>query len=143
MAWTYSGDPAASHLDLVRFRIGDTDTTDQQLQDAEINYLLTTLSPLYAAAAAAESLAAKYSRLVDKQIGKLQASFSQRAANYLALAKSLRAEAARKGVVMLVAGISVAETEAQNLDEDYPQPAFREDLMETYNTSPRIEPWTP
>ena len=36
MAWTYAGDPAASNLATVRFLIGDTDTTDQLLNDAEI-----------------------------------------------------------------------------------------------------------
>jgi hypothetical protein len=32
MAWSYSGNPGASNLDLIRFLIQDTDTTDQLVQ---------------------------------------------------------------------------------------------------------------
>jgi hypothetical protein len=38
MTFSYSGDPGASTLDLVRFLIQDTNEDDAQLQDAEILY---------------------------------------------------------------------------------------------------------
>ena len=40
MSWSYSGNPADSALDKVRFLIGDTDTTDQLLTNEEINYTI-------------------------------------------------------------------------------------------------------
>ena len=53
MSFTYSGDPAASQLDAVRFALGDTIKEGALLQDEEINYLLSqneTKSGLMAAA---------------------------------------------------------------------------------------------
>jgi len=41
MTWTYSGNPANSSSDAVRFLIGDTDTTDQLISNEEIAYLVT------------------------------------------------------------------------------------------------------
>ncbi len=37
---TYSGNPLSSPTDEVRFLVGDTDTDNFYLSDAEINYLL-------------------------------------------------------------------------------------------------------
>lgn len=63
MAWTYDGDNLEKHLNWIRLRIGDTDTNDQQLTDGEIESLLSLHdSRVLAAAAAADMLAAKYSR---------------------------------------------------------------------------------
>jgi hypothetical protein len=42
MAFSYSGDPTKSELDLIRFTVGDTDASDPILQDAEIDYILAT-----------------------------------------------------------------------------------------------------
>ena len=53
MTWTYSGNPGASTLDEVRFLIQDTDINDQQLQNEEINYLITAYGDPYGAAVAA------------------------------------------------------------------------------------------
>ena len=36
MTWTYSGDPADNDLDELRFKIGDTDPSDPELQDEEL-----------------------------------------------------------------------------------------------------------
>jgi hypothetical protein len=41
MTFSYSGDPGASTLDLVRFLIQDTNEDDAQLQDAEILYWIS------------------------------------------------------------------------------------------------------
>ena len=39
MAWTYDGDPSANARDAIRFLIGDTDTNDQLLADAEVAWV--------------------------------------------------------------------------------------------------------
>ena len=40
MSWNYSGDPAASPLDRVRFICGDTNEAEPILQDEEFNFLI-------------------------------------------------------------------------------------------------------
>jgi hypothetical protein len=40
MSWTYSGNPADSQRDEVRFMLGDTDETEPIMQDEEIDYLI-------------------------------------------------------------------------------------------------------
>ena len=40
MTWSYSGDPSASSLDEVRFLVGDTDSTEQLVQNEEIAYAI-------------------------------------------------------------------------------------------------------
>ena len=63
MSWTYDATKLETHLNWVRFRIGDTDLSDQQLSDEEINAILATEPrPHFAAAQAAEAIAAKYTR---------------------------------------------------------------------------------
>ena len=98
MAWTYSGDPAANAKDQVRFAIGDTDTTDQQLNDAEINWLISARgSASQAAPYAAEAIAAKLARESDssKSVGdmSLSRSLSARSQKYYDLAKRLTIQA--------------------------------------------------
>ncbi len=91
MSWSYIGSPLDEDKDKVRFRIGDTNTQDQQMQDQEIDYLLTDQGSVEAAALkACEILAAKYSRFADSAVGDVKVSHSQKAAAYLTLAETLR-----------------------------------------------------
>jgi hypothetical protein len=96
--WSYSGDPSARPLDTVRFLIGDTDSSDKQLADAEILwYLSSTNGNVYQAGArACGQLGAKYSRLagISRTVGDLSISRSQNAQAdaYAALAVSILAQ---------------------------------------------------
>jgi hypothetical protein len=99
MAWTYSGDPASSVKDQVRFLVGDTDSTDQLLQDAEILYVITEAgSSVYQAAHdAAYAIASKFSRMAtSKSVGDLSLSYSDRAKAYFELANELLELGARR-----------------------------------------------
>lgn len=40
MTWSYSGDPSNSDVDRCRFMIGDTDESNQLMQDEEIQYII-------------------------------------------------------------------------------------------------------
>ncbi len=63
MAWSY--DPAAIEkgLNFIRLMVGDTDTTDQQISDEEINAILAIEPDKWKAAAqVAEAISAKYTR---------------------------------------------------------------------------------
>jgi len=93
MVWSYNSE-LTTDKDKVRFYIGDTDQTDQLLQDEEINSLLTkTTNVLLAAVHAAKAIAAKFSRQADKSVGDLRISLSQKAQTYMALAADLEKRA--------------------------------------------------
>lgn len=100
MAWTYSGDPSLSDLDMVRWYAGDTDSSDQEATDEECEAALDKFgSPERAAAKVARSIAAKYARLVDKAAGDVRKSHSQKSANYSKIADELEAMAAAASAV--------------------------------------------
>ncbi len=132
MAWTYSGDPSASGRDAIRFLIGDTDPTDPQLQDAEIDWMLAEHTSSYLAAAhCCQALAAKYARLADKSVGDLSISFSQRQEAYTKMFNRLERLAAvhGTGAPVYAGGISESDKEIDETDTDRVQPAFTVDLM--------------
>jgi hypothetical protein len=94
MAFTYV-DPTSGDRDKVRFLIQDTDSTDPHLQDAEINYLISTWGNVYAAAAyAAEAIAGAYAHKTNysRSIGDLSISesYATSAAEFRQLADRLR-----------------------------------------------------
>lgn len=101
MAWTYSGDPANNARDKVRFLIGDTDTNNQLLNDAEIAFLLAQWNDdaYVAASHACDSLSAKFAAKSDysKSVGDLSIStqYGTQADRYKALGASLAAQASQ------------------------------------------------
>lgn len=101
MSFTYTGDPANSDLDLVRFLIWDTDVTDVLLQDEEINYMLATWqNPYETARACAERLAAKFTRMADhitRTVGDLtiSKSYTSKADEYTKLSDEIAEQRAR------------------------------------------------
>lgn len=124
MTWTYTGDPRSSSTDAVHFLIGDTNPTDQLVADEEILYLLAVNSPILAAAAACETLASKFARMVDSQVGDVSLKASSRSKQYGDMAIALRARAAREGLSVIFGGQSVSTKydDATNIDQT--QPAF-------------------
>jgi len=99
MAWTYSGDPANSTKDAVRFLIGDTDTTDQLLNDAEVNFCIVQAgeSIYQSAHDCCYSIASKFSRMAtSKTVGDLSLSYSDRAKAFFELANELLELSARR-----------------------------------------------
>jgi hypothetical protein len=90
MAWTYSGDPSLSDLDMTRWHVGDTDNTDQLVQDEEIQAALDRYgSPERAAAKICYGISAKFARLFDKAAGDVRKSHSQKSENYRKLGDEL------------------------------------------------------
>lgn len=90
MAFKYSGNPSASEADFVRFAIGDTNSAAPILQDAEIDYIVSstadsTMANRLAVAfrAAATALAAK---LVKRSLGPQSEDATKRLEYYKALA---------------------------------------------------------
>lgn len=132
-AFSYSGNPADSEKDQVRFLIGDTDPRDPQLLDAEIQWLIDTEGgPLDAAIAAAVGVAAKLSREVDAtdETSEGQKTGRKRevlAKHYRDLADDLRRRRI-KPVAAYAGGLSQAEKETVRSDTDRVAPTFTRHL---------------
>lgn len=134
MAWNYSGNPAASDLDQVRFLVGDTDSTDPLVQDAEITFAIDAQATLeLAAAMVLRALAAKFSRQASWRVGDVAAT------NVAAVAKAFKDRADEldpEGVTLgdsnLAApsfgGLTISEKETLDADEDAVQPIFKKGL---------------
>ena len=128
MAKSYSGNPATSDTDLVRFLIGDTQQDTAELEDEEIEASLNLYpTPELAAAFLAESLSGRYARRVDKSVGDLRISYSTISKTYSDMAARLRRQASVNGVAPYAGGISVSD-KAIDLFTDAVQPAFRKGM---------------
>jgi len=88
MAFTYSGDPASSELDHLRFVIGDTDENTAILTDAEINYIIANKTSDNDAIAQAFRAAATIlgSKLVKRTLGPQTEDATKRHEYYLSQA---------------------------------------------------------
>jgi hypothetical protein len=133
MTWNYSGDPADSTKDEVRFLVGDTCVTNQLVQDEEIDYALGKFStPTLAAALVLRTLAAKFSRLVTGSVGEVSSNCSDMAKAYSKRADELDPGGitTSDGLIVLpkFGGISISEKEALDADSDAVQPAFRKGM---------------
>jgi len=80
VSWSYSGDPSASDLDMVRWLMGDTDENHQEVSNEEIDAALgMAASTTGAAVLVLDALIARYSFQVDYSWGgEFQESASQR-----------------------------------------------------------------
>lgn len=71
MTWTYTGTPTQGSVDAVRMLIGDTDIDFQLMQDEDIVYVRTIMTPLYgtddfqAAALCCDILSTAMAREID------------------------------------------------------------------------------
>jgi len=125
MAFTYAGTPAASSREWVRWRVGDTDSTDPLQTDTEVDAAVSVYgSKFKAAAAGAKAIAAKYARKADMTMDQLSIKHSQKSEQYLALAAEIEAsiglDAGRVGSI----AISRTDRETERDDTDRPEPAF-------------------
>ena len=127
MSWNYSGNPANSDLDAVRFLVQDIDTNDQLVQDEEINWALTQGGGVYTAAAlVAGVIAAKFARMADKEtVGKVSVSYTKRAEQYFKLEESLKKKASTQDLGLPYAGgISKSDMESVRSNTDRVKPSF-------------------
>lgn len=93
MSWSYSGDPASSELDFVRYKIGDTDTNDQQITNEEIEYEIAQAdTPLKAAYQCARTILKSLSRRADKKIGPASIKNSQLMGMYKEIIQDIKTE---------------------------------------------------
>ena len=98
MSWTYSGDPATSPLDEVRFWTQDVVPTRPLLSDEEINFLITkwyepTNSLLIVSSVACEVIAAKVTPETNVSADGVSVSVGDLQQRYITLAQRLRDQA--------------------------------------------------
>lgn len=148
MSFTYTNDPSGSNIDAVRFLINDKTESTAELSDEEIQYLIDgNSSLLHAAAAAAESVAAKYtntdSTASAKWVGDLKVEYrsgSESVADeYTKLASSLRRRAAVGASAGIFAGgLSRAGKQANQRDTDRVQPSIERGMHDHEGTDGEV-----
>ena len=137
MAWSYDATnlgtaSAVERINSVRLLVGDTDTNDQQVQNEEITFALnqTNDNVYYAAAWAARTIAAQYSRRVTQNLsGALSADYSDLQDHYTSLAETLEHQGKKSGAVVGIkaGGISIATVDNVRQNTDRIAPSFRRD----------------
>lgn len=128
MTWEYSGDPTTSAKDEVRFMLGDVNEDDPQLEDEEIDYLLTKHGDVGAAAiAGCTALATRYGqRAVDtKVVGDLRIEYADRAANFTALAQQIASTVSTVRPKPVAMGITHSQKREAEEDTDRVRPSIR------------------
>lgn len=122
MTWTYHA--GESTRDWIRLVIGDTNKSNQLLQDEDIDAIIAVEGSGYASAAAcADALAGKYAGSADKTVGRFSIKNSQLGEHYSNLANRLRTQLGSR-VQPYAGGISVSDKEAVEEDTDIVQPQF-------------------
>lgn len=113
--WTYDADPANSDRDAVRFLIGDVDESEPQLEDEQIEWLISIWgdkgSMYYVASMACEAIAAKYAREIDITADSQSLGTNALQQKYLTMAEQLRTlhEQLLTGGLVDAGGILVGE----------------------------------
>jgi hypothetical protein len=133
MTWTYTGDPADSLKDEVRFLMGDILDTDPLVQDEEISWAISQQSTTrLAAALILRHLANKFSRLATERIGDISTNCSDLAKAFTDRVKDLDPFDQTLGDSMLVlpsfGGRSISEKETLEDDTDAVQPSFKKGM---------------
>ena len=135
MAWSYSvadlnTTTSSGRLNTVRLLVGDTDTSDQLVQNEEIIFALSQVGDnvYYAGSWVCRTIAAKFSRMVDTQLdGALQANYSDRSKQFQQLAIQIEAQGKKtsgKSLGVFGGGISVMDVTAARGNTDRVKPAF-------------------
>ena len=149
MGWTY--DPtnlgtadAAQRLNSVRLLVGDTDTSDQQIQDEEVAFGLSQNgnSIYHTASWSARTISSKYSRRVTTALsGALSADYSDLAKQYMALADTLEYQAKTSGgnIGIYAGGISKTAVDAVRDNTDRIKPSFYRGRFKNPSDSQEIE----
>ena len=139
--WSYNiGTPSESPKDQVRFLIGDTDSTDQLLQDGEIIYLLGQYNGAIfeSSIRACEAIQAKFSRMADESVGSVKISFSQKAKGYERLKATLIQRIATETIQPYCGGISISDMIQVDQNPDRPCQPIRLHSMENQNIAPWV-----
>lgn len=140
MAWTYSGNPGSSAKDNTRFLIGDTDSCEPLLQDAEIEWVLSQYnnSPINAAIRCVETVMSKFSRLADENVGQVRIQYSQKAKAYRTMRNDLVNRLATEDMGPFAGGITKTSIQSNISNSNRVRPDFTKHMMENEQISPWV-----
>jgi hypothetical protein len=140
VAWTYSFNPGYSAKDQVRFLIGDTDSSEQLLQDGEIQWLLDQYQghTMTAAIRACETIMSKFARLADEKVGQVSIQFSQKAKSYQVMLNQLRNRLAIEDMTPFAGGISRSDKITEDQNSDRVRPDFTKHMMDDFQVGPGV-----
>lgn len=154
MSWSY--DPtdlntttSSGRLNSVRLLVGDTDTSDQLVQNEEITFGLSQANNnvYYAAAWVCRTIAAKFGRMVDTSLdGALSAKYSTRVKQYQQLASQIEAQGKKtsgKSLGVFGGGYSTSAMQVVNEDTDRVKPAFTIDQFDNVEAGNQYIPDEP
>lgn len=128
MSWTYSGDPAASPLDALRFAVGDTQAKKPLLSDQELLACLGAVNGNATAAAvtACRGILFQLGRKRNESVGSVSIQYSQEYDHYVQLLGQLTGQLGLFGSFTVYAGgISHQDTDAYEQNRDLIPPDFR------------------
>lgn len=131
MSWTYSGNPAASGVDEVHYRLGDVRPDNPIATDEECAFALAEHrgNTYLAAASLAETKAYELlARPMMVRRGDRITSYGDAAQAFLTLARQLRNNASVATTSLYAGGLSVGEKSSNRRDTDMPPPFARVDL---------------
>lgn len=136
MSFTYGQDPLSSTTDAIRLLCGDTDPTEYYLEDSEVQYVASMQSNIwFAASMAAQAIAGKLAKSVDRTVGKLSIKGTDLVTQYIALAAELRKRGAMAGLTPVLVSDSVAAKQTQRLDNNRVRPDFTRHSMDYPGTA--------
>jgi hypothetical protein len=133
--WTYDPeelgtDTVEERKNSVRFLVGDTDTSDQQVQNEEIIFALDQSSHniYFAGSFVAETIQAKFARFATSEVDRtLRVRYSDLQEHYRALAQDLRAKGLKYGAGMGISagGINLLRMEIARHNPLRPPSSYR------------------
>lgn len=136
MSWNYDYTQlATSAKDRVRLEIGDTDPTNQMLQDEEINQAISVENNFWGASArCCEMIARVKLGHADIRLGRaMYVTYTKMADQYLRMAVALR-EKALGANIPYAGGVVLADKQTLQSDTSIVQPAFTREMQENPRT---------
>lgn len=134
--WTYTGNPADSTADRVRWLCGDVFEDDPLVNDESIAAAISVEGDaINAAASVCEHLSARFAREATKSVsagGGLNTSvtYDQRSKAFAARAELLRERAAISSTMVYAGGLRRSDKVAAASDTDLLQPYFHRELFD-------------
>jgi len=130
LVFTWTGDPAASNIEKVRWEVYDIDSSNAKFQDAEIQYAIDQEHTIFSAAARlCEQLQVRYTDAASRTMGPLKVDMGELAKTYAEKAKALRKRAIVYGKAY-AGGESIAKEELFEADSSLKQPIFSKGMMD-------------
>lgn len=136
MTWTYTvSDLATNEKDQIRLEIGDTDISNQLLQDEEITHAIAVENNFWGAAArSCEMISRFFAGKADVRLGRsMMITYTKMALQYQEMAARLRSKAGGVNVPW-VGGMTVSEKVSYATESGLVQPIFTKTMQQN--------PWT-